>query len=147
MSISIIKIRRTNGWFYLGRSCRVLSRRCSSGESKIMTRHASLTYRSPQMVMAWLYLHYVDAASYSLTVTRYYSNKWVLNTTAAPLFFLLVQLIIAVVLFLISDAIRILPDRLTFDLNVCKGLVPMVGLNIVGLRCVSRTASFTNLVC
>lgn len=41
---------------------------------------------------------------------------------------------IAVLLFGISDAMGVLPDRLTFDPKVCKGLIPMVGLNVVGLR-------------
>jgi solute carrier family 35 (GDP-fucose transporter), member C1 len=62
------------------------------------------------------------------------SNKWVLNKTETPLFFLWTQLAIAVVLFLISDLLRVFPDRLTFDLKTCKGLVPTVGLNVVGLR-------------
>lgn len=44
------------------------------------------------------------------------------------------QLAIAVVLFVISDVLRMLPDRLTFDVKTCKGLVPMVGLNVIGLR-------------
>lgn len=44
------------------------------------------------------------------------------------------QLMIAVILFLFSDTMRFLPDRLTFDLKICKGLVPMVGLNVIGLR-------------
>jgi len=43
---------------------------------------------------------------------------------------------IAVVLFLVSDFLRLLPDRISFDLAVCKGLVAMVGLNVVGLRSV-----------
>ena len=62
------------------------------------------------------------------------SNKWVLNKTETPLFFLWTQLAIAVALFMISDLLRMLPDRLTFDLKICKGLIPMVGLNVVGLR-------------
>jgi GDP-fucose transporter C1 len=64
------------------------------------------------------------------------SNKWVLNATDAPLFFLWTQLVIAVALFLLSDLLRLLPDRLSFDLAVCKGLVAMVGLNVIGLRSV-----------
>ncbi|KAJ3563347.1 hypothetical protein NP233_g9001 [Leucocoprinus birnbaumii] len=52
-------------------------------------------------------------------------NKWVLNKTDAPLFFLWVQLVIAVVMFLVSDLFRLLPDRLSFDLSTCKGLVAM----------------------
>ncbi|KAJ6558005.1 hypothetical protein B0H19DRAFT_1149432 [Mycena capillaripes] len=61
------------------------------------------------------------------------ANKWVLNITSAPLFFLLIQLIIAVVLFGISDVLRLLPIRLTLHLKICKGLVSMVVLNVLGL--------------
>ena len=59
-----------------------------------------------------------------------------LNATDIPLFFLWTQLMIAVVLFLVSDFWRLLPDRISFDLAICKGLVAMVGLNVVGLRSV-----------
>jgi len=61
------------------------------------------------------------------------ANKWVLNTTTVPIFFLWAQLVIAVILFLLCDALRILPSRLGFDLKVCKGLIPMVGFNVLGL--------------
>ena len=67
---------------------------------------------------------------------RVSSNKWVLNTTETPLFFLWAQLAIAVLLFGVSDYMRLLPDRLTFDIATCRGLVPMVGLNVLGLRSV-----------
>ncbi|KAK0194450.1 hypothetical protein F5146DRAFT_1135201 [Armillaria mellea] len=73
------------------------------------------------------------------------ANKWVLNTTDTPLFFLQMQLMIAVILFLFSDTMRFLPDRLTFDLKTCKGLVPMVGLNVIGLRQVH--AFYASLLC
>jgi GDP-fucose transporter C1 len=65
------------------------------------------------------------------------SNKWVLNVTDAPLFFLWTQLMIAVLLFGVSDVLRLLPDRLTFDPKVCRGLVAMVGLSILSLAFVS----------
>lgn len=75
------------------------------------------------------------------------SNKWVLNKTETPLFFLWTQLTIASFLFVISDVLRVLPDRLTFDLKTCKGLIPMVGLNVVGLRFASfllyRTTTYS----
>ena len=64
-------------------------------------------------------------------------NKWVLNTTETPLFFLLAQLVIAVVLFLFAHMAGLLQLPLQLDMQVCKGLIPMVGLNVVGLRCVS----------
>ncbi|KAJ7084038.1 hypothetical protein B0H15DRAFT_951784 [Mycena belliarum] len=72
------------------------------------------------------------------------ANKWVLNTTAAPLFFLMAQLFIAVILFLIADAMRILPDRLTFDLKTCKGLAPMVGLSCLGLSLSNYTLKYVD---
>ncbi|KIY62379.1 hypothetical protein CYLTODRAFT_426969 [Cylindrobasidium torrendii FP15055 ss-10] len=72
------------------------------------------------------------------------ANKWVLNTSTTPLFFLQTQLAIAVILFLISDAMRFLPDRLTLDPKVCKGLVPMVGLNVIGLSFTNYTLKYVD---
>ena len=64
----------------------------------------------------------------------YSRNKWVLNTTETPLFFLLSQLIIAVILFLIAHTLGFLQLPLQLDMQVCKGLIPMVGLSVIGLR-------------
>ncbi|KAJ7634651.1 hypothetical protein FB45DRAFT_909439 [Roridomyces roridus] len=72
------------------------------------------------------------------------ANKWVLNTTNAPLFFLLMQLIIAVVMFAIANVLRILPERLTFDLKICKGLVSMVVLNVIGLSSSNYTLKYVD---
>ncbi|KAF7343384.1 TPT domain-containing protein [Mycena venus] len=72
------------------------------------------------------------------------ANKWVLNETPAPLFFLTTQLFIAVCLFLIADTLRMLPDRLTFDVKVCKGLVPMVGLSVLGLSLSNFTLKYVD---
>ncbi|KAG6919152.1 hypothetical protein DXG01_008959 [Tephrocybe rancida] len=72
------------------------------------------------------------------------ANKWVLNVTSAPLFFLWTQLIIAVALFGASDALRLLPDRLTFDPKICKGLVSMVGLNVIGLSFSNYTLKYVD---
>lgn len=72
------------------------------------------------------------------------ANKWVLNVTSIPLFFLWTQLTIASLLFVISDTLRILPDRLTFDLETCKGLVPMVGLNVLGLSFSNYTLKYVD---
>ncbi|KAJ7076420.1 hypothetical protein C8R44DRAFT_64634 [Mycena epipterygia] len=72
------------------------------------------------------------------------ANKWVLNATPAPLFFLTTQLFIAVVLFLITDTLRVLPERLSFDVKVCKGLVPMVGLNVLGLSLSNFTLKYVD---
>jgi len=72
------------------------------------------------------------------------ANKWVLNETKAPLFFLTTQLFIAVLLFLMADALRLLPDRLTLDVKVCKGLVPMVGLSVLGLSLSNYTLKYVD---
>ncbi|KAJ6625058.1 hypothetical protein B0H10DRAFT_2316375 [Mycena sp. CBHHK59/15] len=72
------------------------------------------------------------------------ANKWVLNSTSAPLFFLLTQLCIAVILFVITDTLRFLPERLTFDIQVCKGLIPMVGLNVLGLSFSNYTLKYVD---
>lgn len=60
------------------------------------------------------------------------ANKWVLTTTNVPVFFLTTQMFTASILFLAAHAMRfiVLP---TPDLEVCKGLIPMVGLNVLGL--------------
>uniref|UniRef100_A0A8H8CI71 Sugar phosphate transporter domain-containing protein n=1 Tax=Psilocybe cubensis TaxID=181762 RepID=A0A8H8CI71_PSICU len=72
------------------------------------------------------------------------ANKWVLNTTATPLFFLWAQLAIAAGLFMVSDALRLLPDRLTLDLETSKGLIPMVGLNVFGLSFSNYTLKYVD---
>ncbi|KIY49847.1 hypothetical protein FISHEDRAFT_72472 [Fistulina hepatica ATCC 64428] len=72
------------------------------------------------------------------------ANKWVLNSTESPLFFLFTQLLIAVAFFLISDTLRFLPDRLHFQPSVCKGLIPMVGLNVVGLSFSNYTLKYVD---
>ncbi|KAM6501129.1 hypothetical protein JOM56_004143 [Amanita muscaria] len=72
------------------------------------------------------------------------ANKWVLNSTEVPLFFLFAQLLIAVVLFLASNALRLLPDKLTFNIEICKGLVPMVLLNVIGLSFSNYTLKYVD---
>ncbi|KAJ7606043.1 hypothetical protein FB45DRAFT_951695 [Roridomyces roridus] len=71
-------------------------------------------------------------------------NKWVLNITSAPMFFLLTQLAIAVVLFVSANAMRILPDRLTFDLKICKALFPMVALSLLSLTLSNFTLKYVD---
>ena len=73
-----------------------------------------------------------DVGQQALTLS--YRNKWVLNSTEVPLFFLCTQLIIAVVFFLAAHALGLLHVPLEFDPVVLKGLVPMIGLNVIGLR-------------
>ena len=64
-------------------------------------------------------------------------NKWVLSKSETPLFFLLAQLVIAVILFVGAHIAGLLQIPLQLDMQVCKGLIPMVGLSVIGLRCVA----------
>ncbi|KAM0756320.1 hypothetical protein T439DRAFT_321024 [Meredithblackwellia eburnea MCA 4105] len=59
-------------------------------------------------------------------------NKWVLNAIEIPLFFLFCQLIIAVVLLHICALFGYfkLP---TLDYQTCRGLVPLISCNVLGL--------------
>ncbi|KAI0824535.1 hypothetical protein BC628DRAFT_1378187 [Trametes gibbosa] len=72
------------------------------------------------------------------------ANKWVLNTTDTPLFFLLAQLVIAVVLFLFAHMFGMLQLPLELDMQVCKGLIPMVGLNVIGLSFSNYTLKYVD---
>ncbi|OCH84349.1 hypothetical protein OBBRIDRAFT_764406 [Obba rivulosa] len=72
------------------------------------------------------------------------ANKWVLNATDTPLFFLLAQLVIAVVLFLFAHMLGLLQLPLRLDPQVCKGLIPMVGLNVVGLSFSNYTLKYVD---
>jgi len=72
------------------------------------------------------------------------ANKWVLNNTDVPLFFLDTQLVIAVVLFLVAHMIGLLKLPLQLDMQVCKGLIPMVGLNVIGLSFSNYTLKYVD---
>jgi len=61
------------------------------------------------------------------------ANKWVLDSTDTPLFFVLVQLLIAVLLFLIAHAVGLIQIPLELDIPICKGLIPMAALNVTGI--------------
>ncbi|KAI0342454.1 hypothetical protein BDW22DRAFT_1429289 [Trametopsis cervina] len=72
------------------------------------------------------------------------ANKWVLNETDVPLFFLCAQLAIAVALFLVAHALGLLQLPLQFDIEVVKGLIPMIGLNVLGLSFSNYTLKFVD---
>ncbi|EIW53658.1 uncharacterized protein TRAVEDRAFT_31694 [Trametes versicolor FP-101664 SS1] len=72
------------------------------------------------------------------------ANKWVLNITDTPLFFLLSQLVIAVILFLLAHMAGMLQLPLQLDTQVCKGLIPMVGLNVIGLSFSNYTLKYVD---
>ncbi|KAF7366742.1 TPT domain-containing protein [Mycena sanguinolenta] len=72
------------------------------------------------------------------------ANKWVLNETKTPLFFLMTQMFIAVILFLTADTLRMLPEKLSLEMRVCRGLVPMVGLSVLGLSLSNYTLKYVD---
>jgi len=72
------------------------------------------------------------------------ANKWVLNNTAIPLFFLFAQLVIAVILLFVTDLFGIIRVPSKFDLTICKGLAPMVALNVLGLSCNNYTLKYVD---
>lgn len=60
------------------------------------------------------------------------ANKWVLNSVSVPLFFLLVQLTIAVLLLHLSAFFGYFTIP-TVEFSTCKGLLPLVSINVLGL--------------
>jgi len=67
----------------------------------------------------------------------------VLLATDVPSFFLFIQLVVAVILFLICHAIGFIQLPFRFDRPTLEGLAPLLLLNVVGLRC---TISAANIV-
>ncbi|KAG6380102.1 hypothetical protein JVT61DRAFT_8187 [Boletus reticuloceps] len=72
------------------------------------------------------------------------ANKWVLGSTSAPLFFLFTQFTIAIVLFLASHATRLVQIPLFIDVQLIKGLTPMVTLNVIGLSFSNYTLKYVD---
>jgi len=68
----------------------------------------------------------------------------VLNATDIPLFFLFAQLIIAVVLFLVCHAVGLLRLPFDFNLELMKGLSPMIILNVLSLSFSNFTLKYVN---
>lgn len=99
---------------------------CSS-EGNLMSR----------LPLRWLWREWSIYRSLPYSTLTNTSNKWVLNTTSVPLFFLLTQLVIAIFLFILSHIFGLLKLPFRVDLELCKGLAPMIILNVVGLRFVS----------
>ncbi|KAI0316570.1 hypothetical protein OF83DRAFT_1126237 [Amylostereum chailletii] len=72
------------------------------------------------------------------------ANKWVLNDTNAPLFFLFAQLSIAVVLFLICYIFNVVQVPMQFDRHVVQGLAPLTVLNVIGLSANNYTLKYVD---
>ncbi|EUC59548.1 GDP-fucose transporter 1 [Rhizoctonia solani AG-3 Rhs1AP] len=62
------------------------------------------------------------------------ANKWVLNKTDTPVFFLFCQLVVAILLFVIAHVVGILKLPRMVDRALLKGLMPMITVNVLGLN-------------
>jgi len=72
-------------------------------------------------------------------------NKWVLNVTTAPLFFLFTQFIIAVVLFYLCHATKIITlPMMRVDTPVLKGLASTVIFNVLALSTSNYSLKFVD---
>jgi len=74
------------------------------------------------------------------------ANKWVLNKTSIPLFFLFTQLVIAVVLFAglhVAGFLFKIPER-PLDSTLLKGLAPMVFMNVINLNLNNFTLKYVD---
>ncbi|CUA73221.1 GDP-fucose transporter 1 [Rhizoctonia solani] len=61
------------------------------------------------------------------------ANKWVLNETDTPVFFLFCQLVVAVLLFVVAHVVGIVKLPRMVDGPLLKGLMPMITINVLGL--------------
>ncbi|KAG9082789.1 hypothetical protein FRC07_014107, partial [Ceratobasidium sp. 392] len=62
------------------------------------------------------------------------ANKWVLNKTDVPVFFLFCQLIVAVLLFAVAHIAGVVRLPKMVDMALLKGLAPMITLNVLNLN-------------
>ncbi|KAF8337066.1 uncharacterized protein EI90DRAFT_3044767 [Cantharellus anzutake] len=72
------------------------------------------------------------------------ANKWVLNKTDVPCFFLFMQLSIAVVLLVISHYFKLIHLTLRLDPTTVKALAPMISINVLGLNFNNLTLKFVD---
>ncbi|KZO99067.1 hypothetical protein CALVIDRAFT_477558 [Calocera viscosa TUFC12733] len=72
------------------------------------------------------------------------ANKWVLDKTTLPLFFLFVQLVIAVILLFVAHLFGLLRLPARLDLGVIRGLAPLVAINVLGLTFNNYTLKYVD---
>ncbi|GJJ16130.1 hypothetical protein Clacol_010410 [Clathrus columnatus] len=73
-----------------------------------------------------------------------FANKWVLVTSSAPLFFLFVQLIIAIILFVLSHFAGLFTIPFTLNLHIIRGMAPLVCVNVLGLSFNNYTLKYVD---
>ncbi|KAG1743725.1 uncharacterized protein EDB91DRAFT_223605 [Suillus paluster] len=102
-------------------------------------KHDARSQQSSRLLVTGTVLFYLVAA-----LCMVMANKWVLKTTAAPLFFLFAQLVIAVVLFIGAHVARLLVVPLYVDTQLMIQLAPTIGLNVVGLSFSNYTLKYVD---
>lgn len=100
---------------------------------------ARLQPQSSRLLVTGTVLFYLVAA-----LCMVMANKWVLKTTAVPLFFLFSQLVIAVILFIIAHVAGLLVVPFYVDTQLLIQLAPNIGLNVVGLSFSNFTLKYVD---
>lgn len=77
---------------------------------------------------------YFAVSFYMVTsIVMVMANKSVLNSIDAPITFLWLQIVVAVILIYLSQALGLWKVPKSLDPKVCYGLIPLVSINVVGL--------------
>ncbi|KAH9063264.1 hypothetical protein EDB87DRAFT_1558531 [Lactarius vividus] len=91
-----------------------------------------------------MYVVFLPRLPAAILLTRR-SNKWVLNVTTAPLFFLFAQFIIAVILFYFFHALKIITlPMMRIDVPILKGLASTVIFNVLALSTSNYSLKFVD---
>ncbi|KAH9992329.1 hypothetical protein BJV77DRAFT_1170564 [Russula vinacea] len=92
-------------------------------------------------------LHVMSTVSFYLVaaLAMVMVNKWVLNVTSVPLFFLFTQLVIAVILSCLGHTLKIINiPMIRVDLPIVKGLASTVILNVLSLSTSNYSLRFVD---
>ncbi|KAF8607207.1 hypothetical protein BDV93DRAFT_520092 [Ceratobasidium sp. AG-I] len=90
---------------------------------------ASTEARPSRLMVAGTVSFYIVAA-----IAMILANKWVLNTTTIPVFFLFCQILVAILLFVVAHIVGMLRLPRMVDMALLKGLAPMITINVLGLN-------------
>jgi len=72
------------------------------------------------------------------------ANKWVLNGTTVPCFFLFMHLFIAVILLALSHFLKIIHLTFRLERSTLKSLLPIIALTVLGLNFNNLTLKFVD---
>ncbi|QRV84791.1 GDP-fucose transporter 1 [Ceratobasidium sp. AG-Ba] len=95
-----------------------------------MSGGGTSTEQKPSRVMVAASVSFYIVAA----IARLESNKWVLNKTDIPVFFLFCQIVVAVLLFVGAHIFGLLRLPRMVDMALLKGLAPLITVNVLGLN-------------